>query len=170
MSDIQFTSSAQRSGALSSLTKPQDDTAPEKQSSAPKSDLTNPVFFSPRIAIDPQTANAVLQVRDTQTGAVISQYPDKVSSVYRDAQAAAETEAANAQKQPAPVAEGTAGEEVSEAATVTASEGDSEVAPVAIDNSGDTSSTAGALGIKQQASSGLTGQSNDNQAPVDQTI
>lgn len=88
MSDIQFLGDTQRTSSLSSISAKQQQA--EKQPEPPKaaaSPFQGPVYFSPRIAIDVETANAVLQVRDTKTGDILRQYPpDSASQIYQSVQ------------------------------------------------------------------------------------
>ena len=187
MSDVQLSGETQRSTALSRLDVPQEKPKAPVEEQKP-SPFQGPVFFSPRITIDPTTANAVLQVRDTQTGDVLRQYPpDSASQIYQTIQETGASQTIPEAKIVQKSKEAVSGDKAANDAGAGAPGfgdgpefgGETDkvkpdvkvaVVPEASPKS-DASSTAGSLSVKSQASSGLTGQySNDEKSQIDQSV
>jgi hypothetical protein len=74
----------------------------ERKSIEAQSDVKNEaVFFSPVIKIDKETHTTVIQYRDSTTGAVTREYPDKAKiSAYEQAQSSAKPDKSEDQNIP----------------------------------------------------------------------
>lgn len=187
VSDIQFLGDSQRSSALNSISDRQAEARKPPQPAEIKESLfEKPVYFSPRIAIDRETANAVLQVRDTETGDILRQYPpDSAAQIYQsiqdtaasdaipEAQIVQEAEAALAGETEFGDSAEAAPEQFGAAPAATAAAPKPnvpETTPAPTEAAAPTPPSA-SLSATSQASSGLTGRSGqEEQRPLDTSV
>ena len=183
MSDIQLLSDSQRLSALTRAEQQAGQKAEKPPADPIKSPFNTPVFFSPRISIDPATSNAVLQVRDTSTGDIIRQFPpDSVSQIYQtiqdtgdQGQDVAARRALQSNDNNVITAPKSFGEEETEASEQPGAEGTTKAAAVDVPKPPvslpQVATPVGGLGANEQASSGLTGQpKTEEKSSLDTTV